>query len=327
MQQPTTSYAITAPTHYPDAAYAGSHHMNHTNASQINSALDIQSIDTQTERDIYPAAGTKTTSTTEPSGSSEIDEENDEDVIRVPYKYLVRVTPKETQSTTRASSTTKTAQTTEASTSHRPSPTTSSTISDDSAEVHYGFDIGSFDGLDDAISNSEEHQPPSTEIPTKQQPTRKQSSNGHMPQAPHYHHDDIADANTPEESTFVRSTSTITYNRIQPTSTIKSNHPEQTGQLTKYVTGDARTLTVTTTKTTVVRSHTITLTKTKTSTLVDTITHTLVKPTRVSYEPTIKPTIYTAPITLKKVLGSSSSIVPNPSFSIYANIGTDGECI
>lgn len=303
--------------------------MNHTNASQINSALDIQSIDTQTERDIYPVTDTKPTTTTEPSDSSEIDTDNDEDVIRVPYKYLVRVTPKEAQSTTKAtpSSSTTTSQTTEASTSHRTTGTTTTTESDESANVHYGFDIGSFDGLDDAISNSEEHQQQSTEMPTKQHPSRKPSSNGHMPQAPYYHHDDIADANTPEQSTFAPSTSTITYNRIQPTSTIKSNHPEQTGKLTKYVTGDARTLTVTTTKTTVVRSHTITLTKTKTSTLVDTITHTLVKPTRVSYEPTIKPTIYTAPITLKKVLGSSSSVVPNPSFSIYANIGTDGECI
>lgn len=317
MQKPTPSYAITAPTHYPDAAYAGTHHMNHTNASQINSALDIQSIDTQTERDIQSIASTASTTTGEPNDSAEIESESGADVLRVPYKYLVRVNPKEFHSTSRATAApTTTPQTTETPTSH------GTTTSDESVGVHYGFDIGSFDGLDDAISNSDDNGHSSTETSVKYSASKP--SNGNKPQAPHYHNDN---ADTADESTFVRSTSTITYNRIQPTSTIKSNHPEQSNQfMTKYVTGDAKTLTVTTTKTTVVRSHTITLTKTKTSTLVDTITHTLVKPTRVSYEPTIKPTIYTAPVTLKKVLGSTSSmIVPNPSFSIYANIGTDGE--
>lgn len=306
MQKPTPSYAITAPTMYPDAAYAGTHHLNRTNASQINSVFDVQTIDTQTERDIRPVTSTKTT-TTESDDSSEIDME---DAIKVPFKQLIRIKGKESHTT--ASSTTT--QTTEPSTSH------GTTASDQSAEIHYGFDIGSFDGLDDAISNSEEERQQPTEAPIKQ--SSKKPSNGHMPQAPHYYDDNV---NAPDQSILVRTKLTQTYNHIQPTSTIKMNHPEQTNQMTKYVTGDAKTLTVTTTKTTVVRSHTITLTKTKTSTLVDTITHTLVKPTRVSHEPTIKPTIYTAPVTLKKVLGSTASIVPNPSFSIYANIGTDGE--
>lgn len=85
------------------------------------------------------------------------------------------------------------------------------------------------------------------------------------------------------------------------------------------------TLTETTTKTTVVESqgHTstiiLTLTKTEVSTIVNTVTHTI-KPTQSSnYEPTIKPTIYTAPVTIRKVSGATSSIIPNPSFSIYAN--------
>lgn len=67
---------------------------------------------------------------------------------------------------------------------------------------------------------------------------------------------------------------------------------------TKYIT-NTKSLTVTTTKTTVIRSQsitktlTLTLTKTQTSTIVDTITHTLLQPTRITIEPVIKPTQFT----------------------------------
>lgn len=100
---------------------------------------------------------------------------------------------------------------------------------------------------------------------------------------------------------------------------------------TKYITSyNTKTLTVTTTKTTVIRSAgitttlTLTLTKTQTETIIDTITHTLLKPTRIGYDPVIKPTIFTAPITIETTManrgGSLTSVIPNPSFSIYANI-------
>lgn len=93
---------------------------------------------------------------------------------------------------------------------------------------------------------------------------------------------------------------------------------------TKYIT-NTKTLTVTTTKTTVIRSQgitktlTLTLTKTQTSTIVDTITHTLLQPTRITIEPVIKPTIYTAPVAIETVSGSRTSIVADPSFSIHAS--------
>lgn len=116
--------------------------------------------------------------------------------------------------------------------------------------------------------------------------------------------------------------STMIFNTIEPTPTVQM----QSNQVipTKYIT-NTKTLTVTTTKTTVIRSAgitttlTLTLTKTQTSTIIDTITTTLLKPTHITVEPVIKPTIFTAPITIEKVSGSKSSIIPNPTFSIYAN--------
>lgn len=72
---------------------------------------------------------------------------------------------------------------------------------------------------------------------------------------------------------------------------------------TKYITS-TKTLTVTTTKTTVIRSAgvtttlTLTLTKTQTIKMIDTITttHTLIKPTHITHSPSIRPTIFTAPV-------------------------------
>lgn len=93
---------------------------------------------------------------------------------------------------------------------------------------------------------------------------------------------------------------------------------------TKYIT-NTKTLTVTSTKTTVIRSQgqtktlTLTLEKTHTSTIIDTITHTLLQPTRITIEPVIKPTIYNAPVAMETVTGSKTSVMLDPSYSIHAN--------
>lgn len=84
---------------------------------------------------------------------------------------------------------------------------------------------------------------------------------------------------------------------------------------TKYIT-NTKTLTVTTTKTTVIRSAgvtttlTLTLTKTQTITMVDTITttHTLIKPTHITHEPVIRPTIFTAPVVVRQDAKSASPL-------------------
>lgn len=124
-----------------------------------------------------------------------------------------------------------------------------------------------------------------------------------------------------------RTISTMIFNTFEPTATLSTTTAATDPLPTKYIT-NTKTLTVTTTKTTVIRSAgitttlTLTLTKTRTETIVDTITHTLLQPTRIGYDPVIKPTIFTAPITMKTRMrgGSLSSVVPNPSFSIYANL-------
>jgi len=145
----------------------------------------------------------------------------------------------------------------------------------------------------------------------------RQPSNGHMPQSLHLNLDTVVAPVT--RSISLQTISPTNYVTIQPTATIK---PE-TIYSTQLISEEAKTFTVTTTKTTVVYSQgipstiSLTLTKTKTSTVVDTVTHTLVKPTRVTYEPSIKPTIFTAPVTMKTIMDSTSSIIPNPSFSIY----------
>lgn len=166
------------------------------------------------------------------------------------------------------------------------------------------------------------------EAPSATRKPFKPTSNGHMPQSPQFDENSLLEPSqqhifaeaSKEYSHNSESTPTLSIDEfIKPTSTAR---PE-TVKATRHTIHDTKVLTVTTTKTTV-RSQGITstilltLTRTKTSTIVDTITHTLVKPTRVTHEPTIKPTIFTAPITMQKVLGSSASIVPNPSFSIYA---------
>lgn len=155
----------------------------------------------------------------------------------------------------------------------------------------------------------------------------KHTSNGHMPQSPQFDEDSLLQpsqqhifAEMTETSGVDGSTPMIsTASFIQPTATFEA----ETVKATRHTIHDTKVLTVTTTKTTVhpqgiTSTILLTLTRTKTSTIVDTVTHTFVKPTRVNHEPTIKPTIFTAPITMQKVSGSSASIVPNPSFSIYA---------
>lgn len=158
----------------------------------------------------------------------------------------------------------------------------------------------------------------------------KPTSNGHMPQSPQFDENSLLQPS--QQHIFAEKTTkssqvtpslpvSSTAKFIQPTASLKA----ETVKATRHTVHDTKieSVTVTTTRTTV-RSQGITstilltLTRTKTSTFVDTITHTLVNPTRVTHEPTIKPTIFTAPITMQKVSGSSSSIVPNPSFSIYA---------
>lgn len=124
-----------------------------------------------------------------------------------------------------------------------------------------------------------------------------------------------------------RTISTMIFNTFEPTATLSTTTAATDPLPTKYIT-NTKTLTVTTTKTTVIRSAgitttlTLTLTKTQTETIVDTITHTLLQPTRIGHDPVIKPTIFTAPITMKTRMqgGSLTSVVPNPSFSIYANL-------
>lgn len=273
--------------------------------------MDADVDETHTERDVLIVATTtmKTTTDFEPN-DYENETDNIQEIVRIPYKYLNRIKPPNKES--------HSATTIESTTSFGTTAITPNNLND---YVHYN--IGAYD--DDT---SIKMYPENERIPTEKPVTNitRKPSNGHMPQAPYYNEQH---SNTPEQSTFIRSTSTMLYNTIQPTSTIKSKHSDNARQTIKYITGDAKTLTVTTTKTTVIRSHTImlTLTKTKTSTLIDTVTQTLVKPTRVSYEPSIKPTIYTAPVTMKKMSGSTSSIIPNPSFSIYANFETDGKSI
>lgn len=194
---------------------------------------------------------------------------------------------------------------TKSSTANSPEITTAPIVSDD----YVRFSIDS-----------------NTPIPniTTQKPF-KITSNGHMPQSPQLDESSFLQpsqhhifAETMEQSWQITSESSTT-KMIQPTATLKA----ETVKATRSTSHDTKMLTITTTRTTV-RSQGITstilltLTRTKTSTIVDTITQTLVNPTRVTHEPTIKPTIFTAPITIQKVSGSMSSVVPNPAFSIYA---------
>lgn len=124
----------------------------------------------------------------------------------------------------------------------------------------------------------------------------------------------------------IGTTSTTIVNTIEPTPSIILENVTPT----KYITS-TKTLTVTTTKATVIRSQgstttlTLTLTKTQTSTVVDTITHTLLKPTHVTKEPVIKPTIYTAPVSPQSGFGSVSSVFASPSFSIYTEYIGDSD--
>lgn len=151
---------------------------------------------------------------------------------------------------------------------------------------------------------------------------------GSVEQIPHSIH--IATSSSSRHRDTLPSTRTIStmiFNTFEPTATLPQSTAATDPLPTKYIT-NTKTLTVTTTKTTVIRSAgitttlTLTLTKTQTETIVDTITHTLLQPTRIGYDPVIKPTIFTAPITMKTRMrgGSLTAVVPNPSFSIYANL-------
>lgn len=95
---------------------------------------------------------------------------------------------------------------------------------------------------------------------------------------------------------------------------------------TKYIT-NTKTLTVTTTKTTVIRSQgittTLTLTLTKTSTILDTVTHevthTLVQPTHILIEPTSTSTPATTTTTSIPSLDQSPSYPDYPAFPLHPN--------
>ncbi|XP_031622418.1 uncharacterized protein LOC116340210 isoform X2 [Contarinia nasturtii] len=247
-----------------------------------------------THHDAYVESGTETGTIGEPqivtsTEEQEVAESDPNDNVHIPYKNVMR----------EKSSTKEPIRTTE--------PTTMNIISD----------------LDDYVRYNVDTKPDVPRLSTLRKPF-KPTSNGHMPQSPQFdessllqpsQHHIFEEISTPSS----RATPATKIKLIKPTATLKA----ETVKATRHTVHDTKVLTVTTTKTTV-RSQGITstilltLTRTKTSTIVDTITHTLVKPTRVTHEPTIKPTIFTAPITMQKVSGSSSAIVPNPSFSIYA---------
>lgn len=177
------------------------------------------------------------------------------------------------------------------------------------------------DDMDEYVRFAFDTRTPAPQKPLKQQPA-KISSNGHMPQSPHFDESHFTRQQPPRviiDESPSKSHDVIA--AIQPTATVTKHH--ETTEVATETIHDTKVFTVTTTRTTVhnrgvTSTILLTLTRTRTSTIVDTITHTLVKPTRVTHEPTIKATIFTAPITMQKQSGSASSIIPNPSFSIYA---------
>lgn len=249
-----------------------------------------------THHDSYIEIGTEMGAIGEPqivtsTEDADVAESDSNDDVRIPYRNTAREKP-EIKEPTRLPDTTT---------------TTESDVID----------------LDDYVRYSIDSNPKVPRITTRK--PFKPTSNGHMPQSPQFDDGQVlvqpSQHHIFEEKTTTTSKPkpTTTVNIIQPTPTIKA----QTVKATRHTVHDTKVLTVTTTKTTVraegiTSTILLTLTRTKTSTFLDTVTHTLVKPTRVSHEPTIKPTIFTAPITMQKVSGSTASIVPNPSFSIYA---------
>lgn len=236
--------------------------------------------------------------------------ESDSDYL-VPNRNVIRVKAPPSRETSKATAR-PTTTTNEPASSRKTTTTTTTTTTTETS-------ISNFDDYVRYSIESNAHVP---DVITKKpfKPVFKYStprlpSNGHMPQSPQY------DENIQPSQHHIFSEVDDTFKSIQPTAALPA---AETVKATRHTIHDAKKLlTVTTTKTTV-RSQgvtstiVLTLTRTETSTIVDTITHTLVNPTRVSVEPTIKPTIFTAPVTMQKVSGSKASIVPNPSFSIYA---------
>lgn len=218
--------------------------------------------------------------TNAPDPDVDSDSDTDEN-MRIPYKNVFRDRPT-TKETTRI-------------------PETTTTISDLDDYVRYSID------------SNPELPSITTRKPTKLPP--RMPSNGHMPQSPQFDESSLLEPS--QQHIFTEDTAQVSHST--PTTAL----PAETIKATRHTVHDTKFLTVTTTKTTV-RSRGITstilltLTRTKTSTILDTVTHTLVKPTRVTHEPSIEPTIFTAPITMQKMSGSMSSIIPNPSYSIYA---------
>lgn len=280
-------YTITAPTHYPKVP-------SYVTAHKESFAFDIS---TEAVENNPPQIVTSTT-----EESIDLEHGDSRDDIQIPYL-----------SVTREKFVTK---------ESNMMPETTTTPASDSIDlndyVHFSVDTHPQRPIDTT-----------TRKPAKPQSFRR-PSNGHMPQSPQF--DEFALLHSNEHnlvdddgqdgyssSQVIYSTPLSTAKLIHPTPTVRA----ETVKATRHTIHDTKVLTVTTTRTTV-RSHGITstilltLTRTKTSTIVDTITRTLVKPTRVTKEPTIKPTIFEAPVTMHAVSGSKASIVPNPSFSIYA---------
>lgn len=301
-------FAITAPTHYPEAptfvtAHHQQHHHHNNNENNNNNAADNQNY-SEISTEIADVLQHSQIVTQRPD--SDVAESDASDDYLIPYRNVIRVKAPPLRETSKATSTTTTTEPT------KTTPTKATTelnISD----------------LDDYVRYSIESNPEVPDITTKKPfkylpPPRM--PNGHMPQSPQFDENSLIQPS--QHHIFSEEEDTETLRLIQPTATLPS--AAETVKATRHTIqkhDTTKVLTVTTTKTTV-RSQGITstilltLTRTETSTYLDTITHTLVKPTRVTPEPTIKPTIFTAPVTMQKVSGSTSSIVPNPSFSIYA---------
>lgn len=254
-----------------------------------------------THRDVYAETSTEAdtiqpqivTNTPEPDVAESEANAN----IRHPYRNVHREWPT-TKETTRTT----------------PESTTPSKVDDLDDYVRYSID-------------SDQDLPSiTTRRPSKSPP--RAPSNGHMPQSPHFDENSLLQPS--QQHIFTEETSDV-WQATQSTPTISL--PAETVKATRHTIHDTKVLTVTktTTKTTgfmngITSTILLTLTETETSTIVDTITHTLVKPTRVAtHQPSIKPTIFTAPVTMHKVMGSKSSIVPNPSYSIYADPHDESE--
>lgn len=288
LHKPNGFYSITAPTHYPEPppTFITTHHQHHGNAG--NYALDVSTELADVVQ--YSQHNRPDSDANESDGKYS---SNNRNVIRVnvpPPRETSKATSKPTTTTNEPTSRKTTSKST-------TTTTTSGTSSISNFDDYVRYNIES---IPDVITKK----PPSSSFKYS---TPRMPSNGHMPQSPQFDENSLIQPS--QYHIFSEIEDTVKF--VQPTAALPA---AETVKATRHTVHDAQIFTVTTTK------HLLTLTRTETSTIVDTVTHTLVnvKPTRVTVEPTIKPTIFTAPVTMQKVSGTKASIVPNPSFSIYA---------